>query len=55
MGRLVGSRSVQPPKTPEQGAAIPVRLAFEDLGGVTGQYWANSSIRSKGEGEVQDW
>ncbi|KAK5111627.1 hypothetical protein LTR85_011805 [Meristemomyces frigidus] len=55
MGRLVGSSKIRPPKTPEEGARIPVRLAFEDLGGVTGRYWANDSIRGKGEGEVQEW
>ncbi|KAK4541347.1 hypothetical protein LTR36_008105 [Oleoguttula mirabilis] len=55
MGRLVGSSKVQPPKTAEQGARIPVRLAFDELGGVTGRYWANASIRGKGEGEVQEW
>ncbi|KAK3067139.1 hypothetical protein LTR53_016166 [Teratosphaeriaceae sp. CCFEE 6253] len=55
MGRLVGSRTVQPPKTPEEGARIPVRLALGGLGGVTGRYWANDSIRGKGEGSVQEW
>jgi carbonyl reductase 1 len=55
MGRLVGSGKTQPPKTPEEGARIPVRLAFDDLGGVSGKYWANSSVRGKGEGEVQGW
>ncbi|KAK5118435.1 hypothetical protein LTR62_002949 [Meristemomyces frigidus] len=55
MGRLVGSKTVQPPKTAEEGARIPVRLAFGDMGGVTGRYWANGSIRGKGEGEVQEW
>jgi carbonyl reductase 1 len=43
------------PKTPEDGAKIPVRLAFGDIGGVTGRYWANSSVRSREEGEVQEW
>ncbi|KAI7565066.1 hypothetical protein KC317_g6622, partial [Hortaea werneckii] len=32
MGRLVGSGNLSPPKTPEQGAAIPVRLGFGDIG-----------------------
>lgn len=50
MGQLVGSR---PPKSPEAGATIPLRLAFGDVGGETGKYWANSSIRGKGDGEVQ--
>lgn len=52
MGQLVGQR---PPKSAEQGATIPLRLAFGDVGDVTGKYWANSSIRGKGEGEVQEW
>lgn len=51
MGLLVG----RAPKTPEDGAKIPVRVAFGDIGGVTGKYWANSSVRSKEEGEVQEW
>ncbi|RMY34298.1 hypothetical protein D0865_14221 [Hortaea werneckii] len=55
MGRLVGSGNLSPPKTPEQGAAIPVRLGFGDIGGQSGKYWANANVRSKGEGEVQEW
>jgi carbonyl reductase 1 len=52
MGQLVGSK---PPKKPEDGATIPLRLAFGDVGDVTGKYWANSSIRGKGDGEVQEF
>lgn len=55
MGLLVASRKTQPPKTPQEGASIPVRLALDDIGGVTGKYWANSSVRSRGLGEVQEW
>lgn len=55
MGRLVGSGKIQPPKTPEEGAKIPVRLAVGAIGGTTGRYWANESIRGKGEGDVQEW
>ena len=51
MGVLIGHA----PKTPEDGAKIPVRLAFGDIGGATGKYWANASVRNKGEGEVQEW
>lgn len=51
MGQLIG----KPPKKPEDGAKIPVRLALEDLGGVTGRYWANGSVRSRESGEVQEW
>ena len=55
MGRLVGSKKVQPPKTPEEGARIPMKLAFGELGGVTGRYWGNDSIRDRSEGKVQEW
>jgi len=51
MGHLVG----RAPKKPDDGATIPLRLAFGDVGDVTGKYWANSSIRGKGDGEVQEW
>ena len=52
MGRIVGNK---PPKTPEQGARIPVHLAFDEIDDVTGRYWANDSIRGKEEGKVQEW
>jgi len=52
MGKMVGS---SPPKTLEEGAKIPVRLALGDDGGVTGIYWANDSIKDRGEGKVQEW
>lgn len=51
MGKLVG----RPPKKPEEGARIPLRLAFDDLDGVTGEYWANDSVRSRESGKVQAW
>jgi carbonyl reductase 1 len=51
MGNLVG----KPPKTAEQGAIIPVRLAVGNLGGVNGKYWANDSVTGTGEGKVQEW
>lgn len=51
MGHIVG----KPPKTPEEGALIPVKLAFEDIEGVTGEYWANDSVRSRESGRVQKW
>ncbi|KAK3700550.1 hypothetical protein LTR37_015878 [Vermiconidia calcicola] len=51
MGQLIG----KPPKTVEDGAKIPVRLAMADIGDVSGEYWANGSVRSKEEGEVQQW
>lgn len=55
MGDLVSSRKMKPPKTPEQGAIIPFRLAFGDIGSVSGKYWANESVRSKEDGQVQEW
>jgi carbonyl reductase 1 len=52
---MVGSGRTRPPKTAEEGAKIPFRLAFGDIGGVSGKYWANESVRGKGEGEVREW
>ena len=43
------------PKTVEEGAKIPVRLALGDLEGVSGRYWANDSVAENGEGKVQSW
>lgn len=37
------------------GATIPIRLGFKDIGGVTGKYWSNPSISGRGEGQVMDW
>ena len=51
MGLLIG----RAPKTAAEGAKIPVRLGFGDVEGVSGAYWANSSVRGRGEGEVQEW
>ena len=51
MGRLVGS----PSKAPEDGAKIPLRLAFKDIGGVTGRYWGNPSVHDTDEGRVVEW
>ena len=50
MGRQVGR---SPPKTPEEGARIPVKLAFDDIGGVSGKYWANASVSGRGSGETE--
>lgn len=52
MGRQTGS---SPSKTPDEGARIPVHLAFGDIGGVTGKYWANDSISGRDVGKVQPW
>jgi carbonyl reductase 1 len=55
MGNLVASKGRTAPKTGEEGARIPVRLAVaEDLGGTSGGYWANESVRSRGEGRVEE-
>lgn len=51
MGRQIG----RPPKTPEEGARVPFRVAFGELGGATGRYWANDGVRSREEGKVQEW
>lgn len=53
MGKLVGRGNA--PKTPEEGAQIPVRMALDDLDGTTGAYWANDSVRSRDLGKVQQW
>lgn len=37
------------------GAKIPVRLAFGDIGDVTGRYWANPGVSDTGDGQVMDW
>jgi len=52
MGKMIGG---QPPKSPEEGARIPYRLGFKDIGGVSGRYWGNKSISGKGEGQVMTW
>jgi carbonyl reductase 1 len=44
-----------PPKTPEEGAKVPVRLAFGDVNGVTGKFWANENIFVTGDGKVREW
>lgn len=52
MGRL-GTGT--PPKTLEGGARVPVRLAFGELNGVTGKFWANENIFVVGDGDVREW
>lgn len=51
----LGNQAGKPPKTVEDGAKIPIRVGFGDIGGVTGKYWANDDIGGKGEGKVQKW
>lgn len=55
MGWSVTSGRTKPPKTPEEGAIIPVRLAVGDIGNVTGKYWANPNMRSRDDGQVMEW
>lgn len=51
MGHITG----EAPKTPEEGARIPIHLAFDHLDGVTGRYWGNDTISGTGPGKVQPW
>lgn len=51
----MGAQIGRPPKKPEEGARVPFRVGFGDIGGVTGRYWANDSVRSREEGKVQEW
>ena len=52
MGNIMG----KPSKKPIDGARIPVKLAFEDLGGESGKYWANDSVHSTDEGKpLRSW
>jgi len=51
MGSILGN----PPKHPLDGAKIPVRLGFGDIGDATGRYWANDSISSTDDGKIQIW
>lgn len=34
---------------------MPLRLAFGDIGNITGRYWANLSVAGTGDGEVRPW
>ncbi|KAL6715510.1 hypothetical protein ACLMJK_006471 [Lecanora helva] len=52
MGTMVGSR---PPKDQADGAKIPLRLGFGNIGNVTGRYWGNPSIADTGDGQVMEW
>ncbi|KAF2136912.1 uncharacterized protein K452DRAFT_322144 [Aplosporella prunicola CBS 121167] len=51
----MGEQAGVPPKTADEGARIPLRLGFGDVGGVSGRYWANESVGGKGEGSVLEW
>ncbi|KAI0521626.1 hypothetical protein F5B22DRAFT_661961 [Xylaria bambusicola] len=49
----LGGQAGRPPKTPEQGAMIPLHLAFGDINNISGRYWANDSVADVGTGKVQ--
>lgn len=44
-----------PPKTPADGGRVPIRLAFGDIQGMTGKFWANKDHVVVGDGEVKKW
>jgi carbonyl reductase 1 len=50
----LGAQAGAPSKTPEEGARIPLHLAFGDIGETSGRYWANDSTAGTGMGKVQD-
>lgn len=50
MGQLLG----QPPKSLEDGAKIPVRLAVGDIK-ESGKYWGNDDVFGTGDGKIQPW
>lgn len=44
------------PKSPAEGAKIPLHLALDDIDSLTGKYWANDSYSDTTRlGRVQDW
>ncbi|KAI1735427.1 hypothetical protein F4680DRAFT_461703 [Xylaria scruposa] len=51
----LGGQAGRPPKTLEQGAEIPLRLAFGNIENTAGRYWANDSVADIGPGKVQPW
>ncbi|PLB41290.1 NAD(P)-binding protein [Aspergillus candidus] len=51
----LGTQAGQPPKSVEEGAKIPLRLAVGDIEQVSGRYWADDSVADKGNGKVQGW
>lgn len=50
MGNMLG----KPPKSLEDGAKIPVRLAVGDIK-ESGKYWGNKDVFGTGDGEVRPW
>ena len=39
----------------EEGALIPIRLGFDNIGDISGEFWANDSTNGKGNGKVAMW
>ena len=52
MGQMVGN---SPPKSIEDGAKVPVKLATGDIQRVSGEFWENPSVSNTGDGEVSVW
>ncbi|EME41099.1 hypothetical protein DOTSEDRAFT_74580 [Dothistroma septosporum NZE10] len=50
-----GKQTGSPAKTPAEGAVIPLKLAFGDVGETSGKYWENPSVSDRGDGKVADW
>ncbi|CAD6576397.1 MAG: hypothetical protein TREMPRED_001674 [Tremellales sp. Tagirdzhanova-0007] len=48
MGDFLGKA----PKTAAEGAKIPLHLAFADIGTMSGEFWEEPSVYSRGEGRV---
>ncbi|KGO53546.1 Short-chain dehydrogenase/reductase SDR [Penicillium expansum] len=55
VGTSLGAQAGQPPKSIEEGARIPLRLAVGDIGKISGRYWANDSVASTGDGKVRNF
>jgi len=39
----------------EDGARIPFKLGFGDVGGISGRYWSNPGISDRADGSVTEW
>ena len=52
MGTQVGNN---PPKSIEDGAVIPIRLATGKIDGITGEFWENPSVSGTSDGRVSVW
>jgi carbonyl reductase 1 len=48
-------RAREPIVDTEDGAKIPLRLAFKDIGNTSGRFWENDSISSTAEGKIREW